>query len=129
MIYKLKLAFNFPLLVTPLCGVTHLQALRAEESAQNRTLGAERRKTGYTAERCNQKRDIQMDIITLNIYTDAAKAEILGFLKKFKPQDAEFKYEAEPSASSVTAHPFFGMLKDNRETVEETMSRLRGPRY
>ena len=71
-----------------------------------------------------------MDIITLNIYTDTAKAEILSFLKKFKPQEAEIKHEkAVPSTSNVAAHPFFGMLKESRETVEETMSRLRGPRY
>jgi hypothetical protein len=71
-----------------------------------------------------------MDIITLNIYTDTAKNEILGFLKKFKPQEAEIQLTAAmPVKNQVTAHPFFGMLKDTEETVEETMSRLRGARY
>jgi hypothetical protein len=41
-----------------------------------------------------------MEIITLNIYTDTAKQEILGFLKKFKPQDAEIKQECSVSAAS-----------------------------
>ncbi len=72
-----------------------------------------------------------MDIITLNIYNAATKNEILGFLKKFKPQEAEIKHEhvMPAAAKSVTAHPFFGMIKDGRETVEETMSRLRESRY
>ncbi len=72
-----------------------------------------------------------MDIITLNIYIDATKNEILGFLKKFKPQEAEIKhkYVIPAAAGSVTAHPFFGLIKDSRETVEEIMSGLRGSRY
>ena len=71
-----------------------------------------------------------MDIITLNVYTDTAKNEILGFLKKFKSQEAEIQLKAAmPVTSKVTAHPFFGMMKDAQETVEETISRLRGSRY
>jgi hypothetical protein len=71
-----------------------------------------------------------MDIITLNIYNDAAKQEILSFLRKFKPQEAEIKLEtAKAPASKIKTHPFFGMIKESRETVEETMSRLRGSRY
>jgi len=69
-----------------------------------------------------------MDIITLNIYNDTAKQEILGFLRKFKPQEAEVKLETL-ATNKVKAHPFFGMAKDTQESVEETMSRLRGSRY
>lgn len=71
-----------------------------------------------------------MEVITLNIYNDTVKNEILGFLKKFKPQEAEIHLTAAmPVTNQVTTHPFFGMLKDTEETVEETMSRLRGARY
>lgn len=67
-----------------------------------------------------------MNIITLNIYTNTAKHEILEFLKKFKPQEAEIRQE---TVNNVREHPFFGMVSDNQETVEETISRLRGTRY
>jgi len=67
-----------------------------------------------------------MSIITLNIYTNTAKHEILEFLKKFKPQEAEIRQE---TVNNVREHPFFGMVSDNQETVEETISRLRGTRY
>ena len=71
-----------------------------------------------------------MEVITLNIYNDTVKNEILGFLKKFKPQEAEIQLTAAmPVKNPVTAHPFFGMSKDTEETVEETMARLRGARY
>jgi hypothetical protein len=71
-----------------------------------------------------------MEVITLNIYNDTVKNEILGFLQKFKPQEAEIQFTAAiPEKNQVTAHPFFGMLKETEETVEETMSRLRGARY
>jgi hypothetical protein len=71
-----------------------------------------------------------MEVITLNIYNDTAKNEILGFLKKFKSNEAEIQLKtATPAKSQVTAHPFFGMLKETEETVEETMLRLRGARY
>lgn len=71
-----------------------------------------------------------MEVITLNIYNDTAKNEILGFLKKFKSNEAEIQLTAAiPVTNQVTAHPFFGMLKDTEETVEEPMSRLRGARY
>jgi len=71
-----------------------------------------------------------MEVITLNIYNDTVKNEILGFLKKFKPQEAEIQLKVAMSVKNqVTAHPFFGMLKETEETVEETMSRLRGARY
>ncbi len=67
-----------------------------------------------------------MEVITLNIYNDTAKNEILGFLKKFKPQEAEIQLTAAiPEKNQVTTHPFFSMFKD----AEETMSRLRGARY
>ena len=67
-----------------------------------------------------------MDIITLNIYTDTVKNEILEFLEKFKSQEAEIQFK---SVTNVTEHPFFGMIKDTKETVEESMCRLRGSRY
>jgi len=71
-----------------------------------------------------------MEVITLNIYNDTVKNEILGFLKKFKPQETEIQLTAAmPVKNQVTAHPFFGMSKDTEETVEETMARLRGARY
>jgi hypothetical protein len=71
-----------------------------------------------------------MDIITLNIYNDTARQEILNFLRKFKPQEAEIKIEtAKAPAGKIKAHPFFGMIKESQETVEEAMSRLRGSRY
>lgn len=67
-----------------------------------------------------------MNVITLNIYTNTAKHEILEFLKKFKPQEAEIRQE---TVNNVREHPFFSMVSDNQETVEETISRLRGTRY
>lgn len=71
-----------------------------------------------------------MEVITLNIYNDTVKNEILGFLQKFKVNEAEIQLKtATPVKNQVTAHPFFGMLKETEETVEETMSRLRGARY
>jgi hypothetical protein len=71
-----------------------------------------------------------MEVITLNIYNDTVKNEILGFLKKFKTNEAEIQLKtAAPVKNQVTAHPFFGMLNESQETVEETMSRLRGARY
>lgn len=71
-----------------------------------------------------------MEVITLNIYNDTVKNEILGFLKKFKSNEAEIQLKAiTPMKTQVTTHPFFGMLKDTEETVEETMARLRGARY
>ncbi len=73
-----------------------------------------------------------MDIITLAIYNDTAKQEILGFLKKFKPQEAEIRIETEKrpkTNNKIKTHPFFGMTQNSQETVAETMSRLRGPRY
>lgn len=69
----------------------------------------------------NGKR-FQMEVITLNIYNDTVKNEILGFLTKFKPQEAEIQITATmPVTNQVTAHPFFGMLKESQETVEETI--------
>jgi hypothetical protein len=71
-----------------------------------------------------------MEVITLNIYNDTVKNEILGFLKKFKANEVEIQLKtATPVINQVTAHPFFGMLKESQETVEETMARLRGARY
>lgn len=71
-----------------------------------------------------------MNIITLNIYSDSAKHEILEFLKKFNPQEAEIKQEVtNKSINTLKNHPFFGMSKNNQETVEETISHLRGSRY
>lgn len=71
-----------------------------------------------------------MNVITLNIYTNTAEHEILEFLKKFKPQEAEIRQETVVStANNVRAHPFFGMMSAHQETVEETISRLRGTRY
>lgn len=73
-----------------------------------------------------------MNIITLNIYNDSAKNEILEFLKKFKPQEAEIRLKVETvshTENKVTEHPFFGMINNYQETIEDTMSRLRGSRY
>ena len=71
-----------------------------------------------------------MEVITLNIYNDTVKNEILGFLKKFKPQEAEIQLTATMLVEEqVMKHPFFGMLKNTEETVEETTLRLRGARY
>jgi hypothetical protein len=71
-----------------------------------------------------------MNIITLNVYSDTAKHEILEFLKKFNSQEAEIKQEiTNKPLSNLRNHPFFGMSKNNQETVEETLSHLRGSRY
>jgi len=73
------------------------------------------------------------------------RAQVLNKTGRFIKQDSEtdqfidqksdnklFKGVArEPNKrrSKVNAHPFFGMNRDEQETVETVMNRLRGSRY
>jgi len=77
-----------------------------------------------------------VETITLVIYDETTKQEIFEFLKKFKPQEAElkvkiqyFEVETVEVQTSIEKHPFFGMVVEKHESVEETMNRLRGNRF
>ena len=67
-----------------------------------------------------------MEIITLTIHSEDAKQEILDFLEKFNPKDAELQFE---SNQKVQKHHFFGMTINNKESVNETINHLRNVRY
>jgi len=69
-----------------------------------------------------------METVILTIHDETTKQEIFEFMKKFNTQEAELKFEVSPQNQEIEKHPFFGMVVDECESVEETTNRLRDVR-
>jgi hypothetical protein len=57
-----------------------------------------------------------------------SRREKVTILYHGRPKGTIVPAETE-SSGAITAHPFFGMLRDNLESPEQLMTKIRGGRY